>query len=257
MISITKLRHSYPENAGMCIDRKNGYPQYTFLHFFKSVELLVDGKIIETEPNAIIIYDIDSPQYFYSKIPLVHDWMHFTGNIEGILDKTGLQLDKLYYPSQSEFITAIIKEMETEFYSNLQNRNDLIMHKFSELFIKLGRAVSGEMSPYFDRQTRTKFRNLRGEVFSDLGKKWTVSQMAQTVGFSQSRFFSIYKSIYGISPTADLIGARIDSAKNMLTFSNLKIEEIAYSLGYDNITHFIRQFKKETGVSPTTFRKNN
>ena len=33
------------------------------------------------------------------------------------------------------------------------------------------------------------------------------------------------------------------------------IEEIAEGLGYDNVTHFIRQFKKEVGLSPSSFRK--
>lgn len=255
MVKLTKLRHSYPEKAGLCIDRKNGYPEYTFLHFHKKVTLLVDGKLIETEPGCVIIYDIGTVQYYQCSEHLVHDWMHFTGDISSNLSISGILPNKVYYPSQNEFITAIIKEMETEFYGDAKNKDELLSLKFDELFIKLGRAVTGEISPVFDKETRNKFRELRGQMLSAPERKWSVAQMAKTVGFSESRFYSIYKSIYGISPTADLIFAKIDKAKNLLQFTNKKIEEIAESLGYDNVTHFIRQFKKEVGLSPSSFRK--
>ncbi|MBQ8606332.1 MAG: helix-turn-helix transcriptional regulator [Clostridia bacterium] len=257
MINLTKLRHSYPEKAGLCINRENGYPEYTFLHFHKKVTLLSGGELIETEPGCVIIYDVNEPQYYACSELLVHDWMHFSGDISSYLKLSGLSLGTVYYPSQSEFITAIIKEMETEFYGDAEGRNELLSLKLSELFIKLGRSVSGNMSPLFDKETRNKFRDLRGALLSEPEKKWSVPQMADMVGFSQSRFYSIYKSIYGISPTADLIGAKMDRAKNLLSFTNKKIEEIAESLGYDNVTHFIRQFKKETGITPSSFRKNS
>lgn len=256
MVTLTKLRHSYPEKAGFFIDRKEGHPEYTMLHFHKKVTLLVGGNLIETEPGAVIIYNIGSPQFYLCKEHLVHDWMHFTGDISSCLELGGLSTDTVYYPSQSEFITAIIKEMETEFYGDACNKEKLLELKLTELFIKLGRAVFGDMSPVFDKQTRSKFRNLRALMLSEPGRKWSVPQMATAVGFSESRFYSIYKSIYGISPTADLICAKIDKAKNMLLFSNKKIEEIASALGYDNVTHFIRQFKKEVGLSPSAFRKS-
>lgn len=257
MITISKLRHAFPETQGLVINREKGYGEYTFLHFFNSVKIRYKGEIIETHPHAVIIYDVGTPQYFSSETSLVHDWVHFSGDISELLKNCNIETDKIYYPSQSEFITSITKEMETEFYGDSPNKDSLLEHKISELFIKLGRAVSGDISPVFDRATKEKFRYLRGEMLSKVGDKWSVCRMAKTVGFSQSRFYSIYKSIYGITPTADLIGARIEKAKNMLVFGNLKIEQIAESLGYDNTTHFIRQFKKEVGISPSAFRKIN
>ena len=81
--------------------------------------------------------------------------------------------------------------------------------------------------------------------------------MAERLNLSESRFYALYKSIFGISPTADIINARIYSAKNMLQFSNDKIEKIAAELGYKNTTHFIRQFKSSTGVTPSKYRLSN
>lgn len=256
MIELTMLRHAYPEPS-ICINRKNGHKDYTLLHFLKSVQILYDGNMITTEPHAVIIFRPGTRQYFTSKLPIVHDWIHFRGDVEGMIKTEIMELDKLYYPSRTEFITELTKELETEFYSERQGRERMIELKFEELLLKLERAVSGDTEPKFDIETTEKFRYLRGKMFASLQEKWSVERMADEVGFSKSRFNSIYKSIYGITPTADLIEARLNSAKNMLLFGTKKIEEIADRLGYGNTTHFIRQFKKETGVSPGEYRKKN
>ena len=81
--------------------------------------------------------------------------------------------------------------------------------------------------------------------------------MAQSVGLSQSRFFTVYKQTFGNSPIDDLICARMESAKETLLLSDESINTIAENLGYNNTTHFIRQFKTFCGVSPTKYRKDN
>ena len=78
MTQITNARHAWPERAGFHLERKNGYPDYTFLHFFGSVELLVGGERVVTRPHACILYAPGMPQWFYSRQPLTHDWIHFT-----------------------------------------------------------------------------------------------------------------------------------------------------------------------------------
>jgi AraC-type DNA-binding domain-containing proteins len=43
-------------------------------------------------------------------------------------------------------------------------------------------------------------------------------------------------------------------AKRMLLESELRIKEIAFSLGFSNLPTFTKYFKKETGLSPKTFK---
>lgn len=257
MISFTSLRHAYPEPAGFCIKRKHGHENYTFLHFFNSVDLLSEGKIVKTEPHGFIIYDIDAPQYFLSRPPLLHDWMHFVGDAGKILRENGIEFNKLYYPAQSQFITELVREIETEFYGTKQNSQELMHLKFQELMIKLGRSVSSEHDTDVGEQARKQLQTLRGKMFMALGEKWTVARMAKELGLSESRFYGLYKACYGISPTADLIEVRINSAKNMLSFGKHSVEWISRKLGYENTTHFIRQFKARTGQSPTAYRKSH
>ena len=129
--------------------------------------------------------------------------------------------------------------------------------KIAELLIKLSRACGGESAIPIDLGTEERLRKLRGTAFSSLGHHWTIAEMAKEVNLSESRFFSVYKSMYGSAPIDDLINARIESAKSALSFSKESISSIAESLGYNNLTHFIRQFKDTTGLPPGMYRKES
>jgi len=55
--------------------------------------------------------------------------------------------------------------------------------------------------------------------------------------------------------TSQLIADRIlQESKILLKHSNWNVGEIAFSLGFTEVTHFNNFFKKHTQVSPTKFR---
>ncbi|HOO28121.1 MAG TPA: AraC family transcriptional regulator [Lachnospiraceae bacterium] len=61
---------------------------------------------------------------------------------------------------------------------------------------------------------------------------------------------------FGTSPIRYLIGRRICAAREQLTGTDLPINRIASSVGIENMNHFIYLFKKETGMTPSAYRKN-
>lgn len=255
MIKITNLRHAFPEKANFFMRRGQGLTEYTFLHFYNSVEICLHGEWVKTEPHSVILYDKHTPQYFKSPEPLTHDWMHFQGDATNFLERYEFECDKIYYPGTHNFITKIIAEMETEFYTYEKNKEEMMLLKFRELFLKLGRAVSNENVYEVSGETKKQFRYLRGKMFSSLEENWSVARMAEVVSLSEPRFYVLYKELYGISPNADLILARMNAAENILASGRKKIVDIAEELGYQNTTHFIRQFKKHTGMTPSAYRK--
>ena len=77
------------------------------------------------------------------------------------------------------------------------------------------------------------------------------------MNMSVSYFQHIYKALYGVPVTRDLIIARIEYAIYLLRSRNLSIAEAASVCGYETIEHFNRQFKKEKGCSPTDYMKEH
>ncbi len=79
--------------------------------------------------------------------------------------------------------------------------------------------------------------------------------MASEIGLSRTRFTVINKEFFGISPYRVLIDARFSRAAHLLTVGTLNLERIADDCGYQSIYHFIRQFRKEKGITPGEYRK--
>ena len=258
MLFVSAARHAYPECAGFCIDRPWGYRgEYTFLHFHNSMEMRVGAETVVTQPHAVILYEPDVPQYAKSIGPLIHDWMHFGGDGTTVAKRVGMPVNTVFYPSHPAVITEIMAEIESEWFAGKAGGARLLELKTEELFIKLGRSTSEQQTELQNPRQLEVFRALRGEMFTSLEHPWTVKEMAERVFLSESRFYTLYRACFGISPVADLINARMNSAKNMLAFTRLGVEEIACRLGYQNVTHFIRQFRDCVGMSPSRYRKEN
>jgi AraC-like DNA-binding protein/mannose-6-phosphate isomerase-like protein (cupin superfamily) len=82
----------------------------------------------------------------------------------------------------------------------------------------------------------------------------TVAAATADLGYSTSSCNRIFHRVYGISPRQYLSGLKLKKAKLLLMESELSVEEVSARLGYKDIAHFSRQFKRWTGESPGKFR---
>ena len=46
---------------------------------------------------------------------------------------------------------------------------------------------------------------------------------------------------------------RVQAARSLLAETNLKVHEISYEVGYENVNHFIAHFRKLTGLTPKEY----
>ncbi|MBQ4398783.1 MAG: helix-turn-helix transcriptional regulator [Bacteroidales bacterium] len=63
---------------------------------------------------------------------------------------------------------------------------------------------------------------------------------------------SLFQAIYGESPARWIREQRLRKAHEMLQSTSLSVTDIAYSLGFENPTHFSRIFKQSYGISPSS-----
>ena len=258
VINITRLRHAWPENAGFEITHEKNRNDYIFIHFHTPVTLTLNGITTRLHPHACVIFHKDTGLHFKAEENLIHDWMHFEGDIPEFLAKYSLECDKIYYPGAYDYITDAIRSIETEHFSRKSHYKDIQLGRLGELFIKLARNTvldeSGEMIPVGIKQS---FIELRNEVFASLSKDWTISELAKKINLSQSRFYVLYKEIFGIGPKSDLCCARIELAKNLLRRGIYSVEQVGEMSGYKNNFNFIRMFRKATGMTPGEYKKHN
>jgi len=91
---------------------------------------------------------------------------------------------------------------------------------------------------------------LQENIFS----KGAVAHIAKTQSLSRSQCYKIFMQVYGMSPRQYLTQLKLNRAKHLLLESEMSIEDIAQQLGFSSLSHFSRQFKRWTGVSPMQYR---
>ena len=87
-------------------------------------------------------------------------------------------------------------------------------------------------------------------------QRMSLEEMAAETRLSVAQFSRRFLALSGESPMNFAIHQRIRHAKHYLHGSSLRISEIADALGYSDIYFFSRQFKRETGMSPSEFRQS-
>lgn len=83
----------------------------------------------------------------------------------------------------------------------------------------------------------------------------SLSDIAEYVYISTSHFARAFKKHYDISPIQYLLSVRIEKAKTLLEETNLKVGDIASSVGFSAQQRFNDIFKKHLGLSPGEYRQ--
>lgn len=86
---------------------------------------------------------------------------------------------------------------------------------------------------------------------------WSMAQYANRLHVSTSTLNRACREHYQTSAKALLQNRLINEAKRRLLFTQLPIEQIAYSLGFNDPAYFARAFRKHQGVAPGQFRADN
>jgi len=89
---------------------------------------------------------------------------------------------------------------------------------------------------------------------NDPSRNFTLARMAQSVNLSPPYFCYLFKSVTGTPPGKYLKTLRMQQAATLLTTTFLSVKEIVRRVGCSDDSHFVRDFKRAYGVTPSAYR---
>lgn len=198
---------------------------YIFFHSAEFYRLLFPNKNIDDYPafysaynSPLLLLNEDAITSYEERFHMVHQEYKNDGLMK--YRKLGLLVDLLYIDI-------------ARLYAKDNNSNDRFIEKKMEWFIKLEHLIDKEFK-----------------------SKKSPSDYADSLNISVKHLNKIVMQTIG-KTTSDLIHQRIIlEAKRMLTHGKFTVQEIAFKLGYDDVSYFSRFFKKKCGMSPTDFSKS-
>lgn len=97
---------------------------------------------------------------------------------------------------------------------------------------------------------------LKERIQKNPEKAWTISEMAQSIGLSESHLQKIFKEVTGETPARFVKNLRLEIAKDLLErIEYFSVKEVRMKIGIMSGSHFTRDFKEKFDLSPTEYRK--
>ncbi len=155
--------------------------------------------------------------------------------------------------------------------ASINAQTDLTLHHIHRVFSKaisdhLARHFSHEVRQPFDRLSFTQKENtnhpdeliLQSQLWmqNNLSKtEISMQQLAHIFGMSTRNFSRRFRNATNMSPLQYLQRQRFNEARELLQNSNLSISEIAYRVGYVDVSYFTKLFKQLSSTTPKDYRK--
>lgn len=111
------------------------------------------------------------------------------------------------------------------------------------------REFASVMADYIEQQVKRNIAEHRLRA-----KQEGIQELAHKLGYSPSSCNRIFQRIYGMSPRQYWSAMQLRETKALLLDHRLTVTEISEQLGYADLGHFSRQFKRWTGVTPRQYR---
>jgi AraC family transcriptional regulator len=100
-----------------------------------------------------------------------------------------------------------------------------------------------------------KLRQITDWMAQNLAEEFTLDQLAAQAGLSKFYFNRLFKSAMGVSPSRYHMTLRMDEAKRLLRETSSNVVTVGLEVGYANPSHFAQLFRRETGLSPSDYRR--
>lgn len=199
-------------------------------------DILVSDVMMPKKDGYQLCFDLKSNPKT-SHIPLImltakagHD-----NKIEGLTQGADAYLTKPFSPDELRLLVRNLIESRKKLWDHFKTMDFTTIEDIEVVSID---------DKFLRQVTATITKNLDNEELS-------VSELAREVGFSPAQLHRKLKALTNKSANQLIVEIRLNKAKYMLENNLGSVSEVAYSVGYSNLSYFSRTFKEKFGTSPS------
>lgn len=148
---------------------------------------------------------------------------------------SGIELGKVSLTQElpDDLKSKLASDLESKGFELLESKNSALISQIKSLII--------EQIHHSDQSL--------GENFS--------SFLAEKLDHEYTSLSRLFSQVEGITIEKYITRQKIERVKEFLFYDQLSLSEIAFKLDYSSVAYLSSQFKKETGMTPSEFKKNH
>jgi AraC-like DNA-binding protein len=240
-------------SAGV-IKRPLGTPDYLLMLFHDEAGVGTLSRGDKAYPaNTMMIWPPGKAQYYGNETsPFRHSWIHCEGRgLREILSEVRLPILRPFPVDSPTLFQQGLSDLLTELSAYTQPDAKITKCLLELCLLRIAQARQPTRAA---TRVPEKLLAVQRMINSVPTEEVTLADMARMAGMSPPYFCAQFKKTFGVSPMESLIHHRLHHAAHLLTNWNLNISEIAAQVGYQDLFHFSKMFRKKFGVSPRKMR---
>ena len=229
------------------VNRPNGTGDYLMMYFHTPVLAGTGPGAGEAEAHTLWIWPPGGYQFYgHERRRYVHSWIHCDGTaVRRLVSMSRLSLPCGMRGVSSgailRFLTGLHEEISTQAHPDEVIAGNLLENWFREL----------DRRPASDESdVPIRLRRVRDYMDDHYASPLTLAELAAMAHWSPAHFSEQFRAAYGLAPMDSVIQARLNHAAHLLGDVNLTVAEVARRVGYDDVYHFSKLFKRHRGLSP-------
>jgi AraC-like DNA-binding protein len=239
------IREGMP--AGM-VDRREGTDDILVMAFPGGVRL--DG-VLHPGPVARVWPRRTRHHYGDPRRPWSHSWLHVRSEaFAAALVRDGVPLDRPIAGFPTEPFEHLLRLLHAECAGHPRPDLAIVLDLLQVLVRLLRRGADAGPA----ERMPAVLGLLCQELHARPGAPWDVARMAGRCGWSASRFAHRFRAALGVPPLEYLIRLRLHRARELLAERDRPVHAIAAEVGYRDLPHFSRLFRRRFGLPPGRLR---
>lgn len=267
-----RLMHDYSEVGRRGIVANRQLYDHALHYFYDGAgEYLLDGKSYRIEPGSVFIF---RPGQSFNFIFEANPRPHML-NIHFDLSEQNDSFHSHPYPKSARLTPPVCLPDDLPSKVNIVNRKSYEnvfwelysifllegkkweLKKKSLMFDLLGIIYDNTITLGILPEHRMIVQKSLKYIYNNLERKLTLDELVKHANVCRAKFVKIFKEECGVPPVKFVYKAKIEKAKNELISGNISIKEVAASLGFADVYHFSRIFKKISGMPPGQYQKQH
>jgi AraC-like DNA-binding protein len=164
----------------------------------------------------------------------------------GLLDRLGSRGPLTVGTSQRFFFADLLEK-------SASGKRPLVLaayHGLLSFLYSLDGGQAASRAPTDNAHVEKALAIMQGNIEGELN----LSALCDRIQLSREHFVRLFSERMGMPPMRYYSRLKIEAARAMLSSTNLRVQEIADKLGYENQFNFARAFKRVSGMAPTEYR---
>jgi AraC-like DNA-binding protein len=141
--------------------------------------------------------------------------------------------------------------------ASAEGRSDIGLDEIGLFAGRFVEVISGRAPKPFSASARDRRRAVETALWIDAHSHQEIDleQAARQADISLFHFLRLFAGVLGVTPHQYLVRSRLRHAARLLADHDRSITDVAYDVGFGDLSNFVRTFHRAAGVSPLKFRR--